>query len=583
MNYLVQFFYPKDFSSPLDGKRVRIVVGFCIMMVLMMGVASVISYLTRSSSGLYTLLLICAAFFASPLLVLKASSSIHKTSVFFICVIFGNITALNFLSGGFDFRILIWTLLYSQLTFFLLGKKAGLLASGYTVFILGVAFFIRKSEAEFVDYLHLPTSNSLEDDFISFGLLAISSFFLSFHFDNVQLKVLKELEAERSIIERTKNEAEIAKKSLEFKGGFLAKMSHEIRTPLNGIVGIFDLFEGDNLTKSQKDYLQIMKSSGDDLMKIVNNVLDISRLESGKVEMNKSSFSVEKLTYKAILLVSAKAKAKNISLISDIPQFKHEFVGDEARITQILNNLLSNAIKFTNEGIVKLSVKEIDAGIEFIVSDTGTGIPAKKINVLFEKYEQLDTNIVKRKDGTNSGTGLGLPICGELARLMDGEIKVKSEVGKGSFFSLLVPLSKGSEISISFKPEVRDSSTSYDLDVLLVDDKLVNRTVGRLLLEKLGCRVDLAEDGVEAFNKVIKKNYDLVLMDIQMPRMNGVEATKEIKETIKNPPLVIGLSANNMLGDKEKYILAGLDDYLTKPIKIDALESVFQQYFSKKS
>lgn len=695
MNRFIQPIYPKEVKSTLDRKRLNLIILFCFGMVAVMILSAIVTAITEPTFEIYTVLVVAIVFFSSPLLVLKLSSDVRKTSIYFVLLLFGNNVAFNLIGGGFDYRVIIWILLYTHLTFFLIGRVGGSVAAVSSMIFAIVIWLLKKNGVELADYINLPAQKSMDDGFISFVLMMGLSFILSYHFEKSQTSLSRKLKRESDRLEniltkikvgswdynfqtqsgswtdelyeifdikrdemppieeglkmyreefrtliaqsfddlaqkgkpydisvialtskgqekwvrliglervevngelikvsgviqdidhlKKAEEAikanELAQKSLEFKNEFLAKMSHEIRTPLNGIIGLFDLIQEDNLTKDQKDYLGIMKSSGDDLIQIVNDVLDITKLEAGKLELRSEPFDLSNLAKKSALLFASKSKEKGIVLKTEISPFATKFIGDSARITQIMNNLLSNAIKFTSEGEVGFVVTHKNGRIYFEVRDSGMGIPEDKMGSLFEKFEQIESNTIKRKDGTQSGTGLGLPICKELIELMGGELEVESVLGEGSTFKFTLDLSIGEKIE---PIEVKDASKeekTYDLEVLLVDDKLVNLTVGKLLLEKIGCTVELARDGKDASDMAIEGQYDLILMDIQMPVMDGVASTNAIKSKMDNPPLIVGLSANNMEGDKEKYLSQGLDDYLAKPIKKEKLEALFNQYF----
>lgn len=834
MNQLLKLIYPQEYQNPLEKRRVNLIVVFSLGMVAMMLLAMLANLLMNPNFITQIVILSVIVFFASPLIVLRFSKNIWNTSVYFIIFLFLNNLSFLILGGGLNFQVAIWLLIYSQITFFLLGRKWGTVSAIYSL-VTGFTFFILHIKGiEIHDYIQLENSNEVNDSFLSYTLMMGVSFILTFHFEKSQTnmtehfilekeklnEITKALQAgswdynfenqtgtwsddvyeifelsigdqpslsdgmklyhpydipvvqkaflrltekgipydievraitksntekwirivglgcikkngspvkaygimqdinKQKIEEFKKHEqltqeflafktmfdnspvpmgvyvidkglidcnqeaitlfqaqnkqeligvkpsklspefqpngeksteyakeksaeyfqnkyarfdwqfeklngdlfitdhilseiihpegeailvtwhdltariqaeeaiksSEVALKSLEFKDEFLAKMSHEIRTPLNGIIGLFDLLDADNLTKDQKDYIKIMKSSGDDLIHIVNDILDIAKLEAGKLHLNENENDLNTLIQKSIILYSSKAKEKGIDLKVKMDEFGFKHIFDSSRLTQILNNLISNAIKFTHEGAVEVIIKHSNdeqnsKAVYFEIKDTGSGIPANKMTSLFEKFEQLDTNSNKREDGTLSGTGLGLPICKELVELMGGNLEVKSTENEGSSFYFEVPMQQGSPISIeNSKKNTKALDNQYSHKVLLVDDKLVNLTVGKLILEKTGCVVELAGDGKEAYEKAVKGSYDLILMDIQMPVMDGVESTQAIKKDMENPPIIIGLSANNMEGDKEKYIALGLDDYIAKPIKKDKIEAILSSW-----
>ena len=360
---------------------------------------------------------------------------------------------------------------------------------------------------------------------------------------------------------------EFAEKALQFKTEFLANMSHEIRTPMNGVIGMIDLLLDTSLSPVQADYINTIKSSSKNLLAIINEILDLSKLEAGKMSVKINIFNLHKLIFNIEDLFRPVIKNKNISIKIDIDDKVPEYIkADETKVNQVLTNLMSNAAKFTEEGHILVSVKLITHNkIKITVADTGIGIGKEDLSKLFQKFTQFNTP-TKRK---HKGTGLGLNICQHLVELIGGQISVASERFKGSTFSFTFEYENvGKELDEPCQVAERneDYCDYFDVDVLLVEDNQVNIQVASLMLKKYGCSVDVAQNGLIAIEKAAKNNYDLILMDIQMPIMDGVEATKILKEKFPALAPVIGLSANAMEGDAENFIQLGLDDYLTKPI-----------------
>lgn len=370
---------------------------------------------------------------------------------------------------------------------------------------------------------------------------------------------------------QAKNEAEFAAK---FRSDFLSNMSHEIRTPMNGVIGMIDVLERDtDLNILQKEYLETIKNSSKSLLTIINDILDLSKMEAGKMNLLiKPMFPINAIN-EIINLFQAKIKEKGLEfsfkINGDIPSC---IMSDEVRLKQVLSNLISNAIKFTSKGKIGIELtgyhKNDAFFLLFEVYDSGIGMKKDEIQHLFGAFNQLDSSSTKRYEGT----GLGLAISKKIVELLGGDISVQSEFGKGSKFCFSIQ-SEICETEEGPKPNIRSipQSTEFDLNVLLVDDKNVNLIVARTMLLKLGCRVTTAKDGYDAVEKYEKQKFDLILMDIQMPKMNGIEATKIIKEKSEKAPPIIALTANTMEGDKEKYISSGLDDYMAKPLTLDAL------------
>lgn len=374
---------------------------------------------------------------------------------------------------------------------------------------------------------------------------------------------------------------EIAERSVKVKDLFLANMSHEIRTPMNGIIGMIDLLSGTTLSSEQKNYIKTIKKSSETLLTILNDILDLSKIEAGKMKLKKSPVRLKSVFEKLYALFSQQALAKNTNLYYHIDKNLAEYVMiDETRLLQVLSNLTSNAIKFTEGGgSIDLGVKKAKndpAGrmIRVDVTDSGIGISRENVERLFQSFNQLDNSTSK----AYSGTGLGLAISKEMCRLMNGEIGVTSTEGMGSTFWFTFeaepvdnPVIAESEVAES-EVVVENYFRHEKPRVLLVDDNLVNRQVAGEILKKSGCEVDLAVNGMIAIEKVAKNEYDIVLMDIQMPDMDGVAATQKIRELkLPSTPPIIALTAYSMKEDREKFLSQGLDDYLPKPIRANEL------------
>jgi len=378
----------------------------------------------------------------------------------------------------------------------------------------------------------------------------------------------------------------IAQKTAAIKQNFLSSMSHEMRTPLNGIIGITDILKKTDLNEDQRQYLKILEDSSDTLLNMINSVLDLSKIESGKISVNEVLIDIKKFCQKITSLFGNIAKTQNISFSCLVDEnFPEHFISDENKLNQILNNLLGNAIKFTEKGNITISAKllrakEDDFILRFDVVDTGKGIPRERLDDIFDEFTQIDDSKTRKVQGT----GLGLAITRNLVNLLGGDIYVESEPGKGSNFWFTIRAMKPSAFSNS-RPNLADndpfSAKDLNLNVLIVEDMKINRLVVTLMLQGLGCKIDTAENGLEALHKVNRNNYDVVLMDIQMPVMDGVTAVKELRNLNMNLPVIIGLSAQAMEGDAEKYISEGMDDYLTKPIKSTILAQKLSYWKSK--
>ncbi len=380
---------------------------------------------------------------------------------------------------------------------------------------------------------------------------------------------------EREKIIAQENE-ELALKKADFKTSFLAKMSHELRTPLNGIIGNIELWRRkSNLVGEDKQYLQRISTSSQLLLGIVNDVLDLSKIEEGKMELHPSTISFNKIIGNSIQLYRSLGDVKGLEIVSqisdDIPQFLNL---DSLRLSQIVNNLLSNAVKFSDQGKIEIKVSLVDQDfIKIQVIDQGVGLTEESSETLFDDYTQVASELQFK------GSGLGLSICKSLAHLMGGEIGVVSEPGKGSsfWFTFLYKNVTAEEVSEGL---IQVSETQLNLNVLLVDDMEINLSLAKAMLEEYGCIVTTANCGVNAIESYEVGKYDLVLMDINMPDVNGDIVVQKLRELHEVDSVFIGLSANAMEGEKERYLKRGLDDYMSKPITFEKLLTCLQSWFS---
>lgn len=395
-----------------------------------------------------------------------------------------------------------------------------------------------------------------------------------------------EIIIEEKILE-LKKAVKLAQESDKSKSIFLSSMSHEIRTPMNGIIGMTQLLINTNLNDEQVDYVKTINNCSEDLLQIINDILDYSKISENKIELNVNSFSLHDSINHVVKLMDPLAKNKDIYLNYSISSnFPAIILGDEIRLRQVLLNLIGNSIKFTKKGNIELNVshkhEQEKIIIQFSISDTGIGIQKSQLENLFDPFVQANKGI-ERKYG---GTGLGLAISSRLISLMDGQIWVKSKLGKGSTFYFTV------KVKPSNTKEPKETTRKYyqnnfplnkNLKILLVEDNEINTKIAIKIFEKLGYQIDHVVNGMEALEHVKKINYDIIFMDIHMPNMNGITATEKILENNKNnnPPKIIAMTADVFEENINKYKRIGMVDYIGKPFQNDELEKKIRKWGSK--
>ncbi|NDC40312.1 MAG: PAS domain S-box protein [Chitinophagia bacterium] len=363
--------------------------------------------------------------------------------------------------------------------------------------------------------------------------------------------------------------ARLATEAKEMQQTFLGKMSHEIRTPMNGVVGMVNLLHTTRLTPEQKEFLDGIKESSVNMIRIINDILDVTKIQSGKLIFEETEFVLKNLVNSVIFNLKAVAEEKDIQLLSQIDsQVPDMVIADPVRLNQILLNLAGNALKFTDKGSVSITVlykemKNERLTLEFIIADTGIGIPQNKINAIFESFTQAQSDTT-RKYG---GTGLGLTIAKQLIEQQGGEIKVNSKVGYGTTFtfSFHFKLNKKTQLATNGRKDDAKIADLTGAKILLVEDNVMNQRVAKYTIEKWGAAVTIAESGFRALDLMEKEPYDLVLMDIQMPDMNGLQTTYKIRKELKKVTPIVAMTASVMQGERENCMKAGMNEYISKP------------------
>ena len=562
-----------------------------------------IIFLTRAIQwelyGRVISLSLCLALLVCSLLVIKQGG---RRSVSAVLGILGCCIAAGFAtysSGGLGSSSTGWLIVLPLVGGLIGGKVGGIFAFTFSL-ATGLGLFLIELYFGTPDNITPEAFRLSQDRLTQLGqLLIVSSsvigLFLQISFSEGQVsdsvaKLFDEVKA------RAEAEQEAARAN-RIKSEFLANMSHEIRTPMNGVVGILNILEQEPLNERQTNYLKLASASCDNLMVLINDILDLSKIESGKLTIEHTDFNLENLVNNITQVHALSAKDKDLSFDCHLSLEQTGVNGDPTRLRQVIDNLVNNAIKFTETGNVTLSIalKTIDQStyeLSFSVKDSGIGIHANKLDSLFMPFQQVEASTTRRF----GGSGLGLSISKQLVSKMGGAIRAESTIGKGSCFSFTVTLSEPSSLTLE-EPlmenvsgvGLQEKATPKTINVLLVEDNDVNIIVAKAILETFPLSIDVANNGVQALEMIEQKRlggghpYEAVFMDCQMPEMDGFEASRRLRDNQLYSSLpIIAMTANAMKGDREKCLAAGMSDYISKPLDAPVIQEKLLKWLSVK-
>ena len=498
-----------------------------------------------------------------------------------------------FTNGGIEGPTIIAYSLILVVAMFILPKKYHSPFIGITIAIIMLLIFVEQLHPDWV----IPYANEKvrQSDLIVtlcpyFGIIGATSSLYKRTYDierDMLIKKSIDLEESREFLSETKMQAEEATKA---KSKFLANMSHEIRTPLNGIIGTIDLMNHTTLSAEQDELMHSLKQSSTILLEIINDVLDISKIEADKLELFEGPCNLSNIINNVVAICSPRISAlqKNIQLSVNIHQaVEAEIIADESRLKQILINLVGNAIKFTEDGTIKIEVNSLPIDeslqeLQFAITDTGIGINEEHIRNLFVPFSQIDNSATRK----HNGTGLGLSICKKIIEEMGGRIWIESAVAKGTTFNFIVPVQINlvKSLNTHISPLITSDSNLSNLKIvkiLVAEDNGMNQLLAKKMFAKIGYQIEIANNGQEACEMANINNYDIIFMDIHMPVMDGLEATLEIlKSNIQPLPIIVAMTANVVKEAEEDCLAVGMKDIITKPFTIDQLRKLLDKWIT---